>query len=218
MRGSVLGSSFVHVALLVVLLAVRTAAPIIVPGPEVVQVALVEPTPTPSAPPPAPAPPPDATAPEIKPTEDVGVKIEKKEKPKKPKKEEKKEPPAPQSPAAALPYAAVGNAGLQGQITLDASDFEFTYYLLLVRNRIGQNWTPPAGLVTRGQPVRAVVYFKIARGGGIFSAALETSSSAEFFDRSALRAVMISDPLPPLPLGFSGSDLGVHFGFEYSAP
>jgi hypothetical protein len=40
----------------------------------------------------------------------------------------------------------------------------------------------------------------------------------EFFDHSALRAVMVSDPLPPLPLGFTGEDLGVHFGFEYAAP
>jgi hypothetical protein len=33
-----------------------------------------------------------------------------------------------------------------------------------------------------------------------------------------VRAVTISVPLPPLPLGYAGSDLGVHFGFEYAAP
>jgi hypothetical protein len=48
--------------------------------------------------------------------------------------------------------------------------------------------------------------------------ALESSSGAEFFDRSATRAVTISNPLPPLPLGWTGGDLGVHFGFEYEAP
>jgi UDP-2,3-diacylglucosamine pyrophosphatase LpxH len=37
----------------------------------------------------------------------------------------------------------------------------------------------------------------------------------ECFDRSALRAVTISDPLPPLPDGFGGSELGVHFGFDW---
>ena len=217
MRASVLGSSLVHLALLAVLLAVRASAPIVVPGPDIVQVALVEPTPAPLAPPPATLAGPAATATEVKPTEEVGVKLEKKEKPKKPK-EEKREPlPAP-APAAALPYAPVGNAGLKGQIALDSSDFEFTYYLLLIRNRVAQNWAPPAGLVTGGRPVRAVVYFKIARGGGISSATLEAPSSGEFFDRSALRAVLISEPLPPLPLGFTGSDLGVHFGFEYSGP
>ena len=30
--------------------------------------------------------------------------------------------------------------------------------------------------------------------------------------------VTVSDPLPPLPLGFPGSDLGIHFGFEYARP
>ena len=44
------------------------------------------------------------------------------------------------------------------------------------------------------------------------------ASGYEFFDRSALRAILISDPLPPLPVGYTGSDLGVHFGFEFVAP
>jgi hypothetical protein len=29
---------------------------------------------------------------------------------------------------------------------------------------------------------------------------------------------VLSDPLPPLPLGFPGSELGVHFGFDWEAP
>ena len=43
-------------------------------------------------------------------------------------------------------------------------------------------------------------------------------SGFEFFDSSALRAVMLSDPMPPLPFGYNGDDLGVHFGFEYEVP
>jgi protein TonB len=112
----------------------------------------------------------------------------------------------------------VGPAGLRGEVAVEAGNFEFTYYLLLVRSRVAENWSPPAGLVTRGQPVKAVVYFVIDREGEVTGIRLETASGAEFFDRSALRAVVLSVPLPHLPLGFAGADLGVHFGFEYASP
>jgi protein TonB len=215
MRGSLIGSTLAHLTLLVALFAVPKAAPMIVPGPDVVQVALVGPeTAQPRL---APAPPRETedTAEEIKPTEESGVKIARVRPPAK-KKAETPGKPEPQPAAVALPYAPAGNAGLRGQIAVDGADFEFTYYLLLVRNRVAQNWTPPAGLVTAGRPVRAVVRFRIARDGEVSDVRVEEGSAVEFFDRSALRAVLISAPLPPLPLGFSSSELGVHFGFEYS--
>jgi protein TonB len=216
-RSSVLGSTAVHVAALAGLLAVRQNAPIVVPGPEVVQVALLDaaslaPHPQPVAPPEKPA----FKEPEVKPTDDTGIKLEK-PKPKPGKKEPAKEEEAPPLPAPSLPYAAVGPAGLRGQVSVDARDFEFTYYLVLVRNKIAQNWTPPGGLAG-GSGARAIVFFRIGRDGSVRGAQLESGSRFEYFDRSALRAVVLSDPLPPLPLGFNGGDLGVHFGFEYAGP
>jgi protein TonB len=220
-RSSAIGSAAVHGTILVSLFAVRSAPPLIVPGPDVVQVALIEPTRMPAvAPTPEPEPEPETKAPEVKPTEDTGVKITPPKPPKKkPEKKDESRPDTPAPPVApALPYAPVGSAGLSGQLSVDAANFEFTYYLVLVRNRIAQNWTPPAGMVTRGDPLRAVVYFRIGRDGRVEGARVESGSAIDYFDRSALRAVMISDPLPPLPLGFSGSDLGVHFGFEFASP
>jgi len=219
MRGSILGSGLVHILLLVVLFYVRAPLSLVVPGPETVQVALVDPgmlTPTP--PPAVVEPPPEPKALEVKPEEDTGVKLAP-EPPKKKKKLEKPrdEPPPPQQ-MPTLPSEAVGAPGLRGDVAVDARNFEFTYYLVLVRNRIAANWAPPAGLATGGQRVRAVVYFRIARGGEVIGARMEETSPMEFFDRSALRAVTISDPLPPLPLGFAGADLGVHFGFEWETP
>jgi protein TonB len=217
MRSAVVGSGLVHVALLVFLFAVRTMRPIVVPGPDVVQVAIIEPSSSPVLPAPRrvvePAPEPVS----IPPTEATGVKLSPPKAPKK-KVEKHAEEPEPAPAAAALPYASVGTAGLRGQVSVDAANFEFTYYLLLVRNRIAQNWAPPAGLTHGGQPVRAVLYFRIARGGGLTGLRIENASGYEYFDRAALHAIQISDPMPPLPLGFSGSDLGVHFGFEFVAP
>jgi TonB family protein len=112
--------------------------------------------------------------------------------------------------------AAVGGAGLTAEVGVDDADFEFTYYLISLRNRIGQNWSAPAGLVTAGKPVRAIVHFRVQRNGAVADARLEESSRIAFFDQSALRAVILSNPLPPLPLGYGGSQLGVHFAFEYT--
>lgn len=217
MRGSVTGSVAVHLLLLVVLLAVRQPVSIVVPGPDMVQVALVDPASL-VAPPPAPEPAPkepEVKPEEIKPVEDTGVKLEP---PKKKKKEPRAEPPPKRPEAPALPTAAVGSSGLRGDLSVDTGNFEFTYYLILIRNRIASNWVPPAGISTGGNPVRAVVYFRVGRGGELSGVRLEGASGVEFFDRSALRAVTISDPMPPLPLGFAGGELGVHFGFEWEAP
>lgn len=219
MRGSVLGSGVVHALLVVVLLAVRHPMSIVVPGPDVVQVALLDPSAAlTSAPEPVPSAPPEMKPPEVEPEEDTGVKLQP-EKPKKKKEEPREE--APKKPAAqapALPSAQVGSAGLRGDLSVDAGSFEFTYYLMLIRNRIAANWTPPAGISTGGNPARVVVYFRVSRGGEVSGIQLETPSGTEFFDRSAVRAVTISDPMPPLPLGFPGGELGVHFGFEWEAP
>jgi protein TonB len=152
----------------------------------------------------------------VKPTDETGVKLV----PPKPRKKaiEKPKSEEPAAPAAALPYAATGPPGLKGQVAVEGANFEFTYYLLLVRNRVASGWTPPTGLVTGGQPVRAVVFFRVARDGSVSDIRLESASGVEFFDRSTLRAVTLSAPLPPLPLGYGGSELGIHFGFEYATP
>lgn len=218
MRGSVMGSGMVHVLLLVVLLVMRQPVSIVVPGPDVIQVALLDPSAPIAPPPPAPVETPEVKPEEVKPVEDTGVKLE----PQRPKKKPKQEPsPAPASkeaPTPTLPRAQIGPAGLKGDLDVDTGNFEFTYYLVLIRNRIAANWAPPAGISTGGNPVRAVVYFRVGRGGELSGVRIETVSGVEFFDRSALRAVTISDPMPPLPLGFSGGELGVHFGFEWEAP
>ena len=112
----------------------------------------------------------------------------------------------------------MGTAGLRGDVSVEGANFEFTYYLVLIRNKIASNWSPPAGVVTSGNPARAVVYFKVSRGGALSEVRTESASGVEYFDRSALRAVTLSDPLPPLPLGYGGGQLGVHFGFEWESP
>ncbi len=130
------------------------------------------------------------------------------------RKEPPKETPTPEETVLESEGPVSGAPGLSAGVAVDAANFEFTYYLIALRNRIGQNWAAPAGL-GGGQPVRAVTYFQIGRDGRVQELRIEESSGQAFFDQSAMRAVTISSPLPPLPLGFGGDRLGVHFAFEF---
>ncbi|HEY3170786.1 MAG TPA: TonB family protein, partial [Thermoanaerobaculia bacterium] len=62
--------------------------------------------------------------------------------------------------------------------------------------------------------VSPVVHFKIEKDGTISDATVERSSGLPFVDRAALRAVISSSPLPPLPVEYGGTQLGVHLKFE----
>lgn len=224
MRHALLGSTLAHLLLAVALFVARHATSVSLPPGDAAPVTLVDPAALRA--PVAPAPP----APEPPPAEEDGVRIEREKRrpPPKPKPEPKREPPreeapreTPPAPAAsslALPSAAVGAAGLRGDLGVDATDFAFAYYLALVRDRIAAHWGPPAGLATGGRVVRSVVRFRIGRDGRVTAVSLEQGSGLDPFDRSAVRAVMLSDPLPPLPAGYAGRDLGVHFGFEWGTP
>jgi Gram-negative bacterial tonB protein. len=75
---------------------------------------------------------------------------------------------------------------------------------------IGMNWFKPAESV----PISPMIRFRIERDGTIGDPQLERSSGLPFVDRAALRAVMASSPLPPLPQEFTGKYLGVHLIFE----
>jgi TonB family protein len=100
-------------------------------------------------------------------------------------------------------------------IKVDDETFRFAYYLEVIRERIGYNWSPPA-LFGQKSEVVATVYFKIARDGSISDEKVENTSSHEIFDRAAIRAVKLTSPLPPLPAGFKGKYLGVHFEFQHT--
>lgn len=109
-----------------------------------------------------------------------------------------------------------GVAGFSSQLQLDIENFEFSYYLVAVRNKVSSNWSPPAGLGTQTTRARTVVYFRILRNGKVADAKTESQSGFTLFDQSALRAVLRSEPFPPLPGGFAAGSLAVHFGFEYA--
>lgn len=108
----------------------------------------------------------------------------------------------------------MGVASLLPGVSVDNPDFQFTYYLVIIQNKIAGNWNPPfSGGKTDRRP-RALVQFRILRNGQVRDVRVESSSGASLLDQSAIRAISMSTPLPPLPQRFLDDSLGVHFSFE----
>jgi TonB family protein len=180
------------------------------------------------APAPAPAPPPETKkilkpAPEDEPPPptDKAVLLPEKEDKKKAAAASRPAPDRPKAPEVSLPSSggspgggaggavgAGGNVGVSGA-AFD-SDFQFSYYVERMLVAIGMNWFKPS----QGGTVSPVVHFRIEKDGTVSDASVERSSGLPFVDRAALRAVLSSSPLPPLPAEYTGSQLGVHLKFD----
>lgn len=113
------------------------------------------------------------------------------------------------APAPAAPTVPVGGAGVTG---LEGGDFPYTIYIERMQTLIGSRWLRPQAGMAPG--IETVIRFSIQRDGAIRDAQIEVASGNGMFDRAALRAVLESSPLPPLPFGYSGSSLGVHLTFR----
>lgn len=109
--------------------------------------------------------------------------------------------------AATAADVPVGGSGVTG---LEGGDFPYTVYIERMKTLIGQRWIRPQ--VTGG--TTTTVYFVINRDGSLRDWKVQSPSGIGTFDRAALRAVIESSPLPPLPYGYNGTYLGVHLTFK----
>ena len=96
--------------------------------------------------------------------------------------------------------------------TVDGGGFGSSYYLSLVFGRIRDLWDNP---VQASGVLQVTIYFRILKDGQVLDAQVEKSSGIDLFDQSAMRAIISSAPLPPLPTEYRGGYLGIHLEFEY---
>lgn len=146
-------------------------------------------------------------------------------KPEPPKPEPEKKPAAttpapakkaaekPAQPKPAPPPEAGSETGSPGGIALgapvarlDSPDFTYGYYVDQMLAQISRNWSRPP--VKGG--IEAWLHYRIQRDGAITDVEILRSSGFESFDLAAMRAVLTSSPLPPLPSGFREPFLGVN--------
>ncbi|HEU5180884.1 MAG TPA: TonB family protein [Candidatus Polarisedimenticolia bacterium] len=115
------------------------------------------------------------------------------------------------APGAGEGAAGAGGGGAGGM--LDDATFQYGWYLSNMSGLFSRNWTRPIK-PDLSTSLRAIVHFRIQKDGKITDIVLEQPSGDAALDRSALRAVQDSNPLPPLPYQYAKDSLGVHFFFD----
>ncbi len=101
--------------------------------------------------------------------------------------------------------------GLGSGSRLDVADFCCPDYLMLMVEKIRSNWNARAG--SAGE---VMVVFTIDRDGRIGGVAQETSSGNAVLDLNAMRALVATRQLLPLPSAFPNPSLTVHLNFQYT--
>ena len=111
---------------------------------------------------------------------------------------------APSKPAAGPPVpergvvAKAGGAAEGVAVGHTSPEFKFPPYVAIVREKIEHNWNPPPS----SKNIKVTVLFKILRSGRVEDPKLKESSGQFYFDQAAIRAILMSNPFPPLPEGF----------------
>lgn len=102
-----------------------------------------------------------------------------------------------------------GGAGSGSSLDI-TGDFCCPEYVALMVARIRSAWNQNQG-ATGGTVIR----FTIKRDGSIVDASIEKQSGTTTLDTAALRAVLGTRTLPPLPDAFPNPILTVHLNFQY---
>ncbi len=109
--------------------------------------------------------------------------------------------------------SGMSGEGLVSGPAVDMPSFKYDYYLGLIKNKVDNRWSQP---VAHNKTRQALVEFTINRKGEIRNVRVADSSGDNYFDQTALRAVTLSNPFPPLPRGFKGDSLKVNYRFIFS--
>ena len=110
---------------------------------------------------------------------------------------------------AALPAASTGDAS-GGGIGIEAGVLgaNAPWYLVQLRDKIAANWRPPAAIGRAGE-ARASFHFQVHTEGEVTGVESVQSSSDWQYDIAAKRAILESQPLPPLPADLGATSIGI---------
>lgn len=111
----------------------------------------------------------------------------------------------------------VSGAGEGGMSFGEGGDFgqRYGWYVASVRNRISGNWLLSTISPNILRAPRLYMTFTILRDGTVTDVEITQSSGLPEVDRSALRAVLASNPLPPLPPDYAGNRVKVNLYFDF---
>ncbi|MEW6682765.1 MAG: TonB family protein [Nitrospirota bacterium] len=132
--------------------------------------------------------------------------------PEEPEEAPEPDPPTPEPPAPVAKATEPAEPGIQLVTPLmEAVALKYPYYMNALKRKINENWSPPGAGFAEAREV--LVVFIILRDGSVRGAEVEQSSGDVFYDQAALRSVLRATPFPPLPDGYPGQDMKIHFSF-----
>jgi protein TonB len=117
-----------------------------------------------------------------------------------------------------MSYTQIASGAGEGGLSFgEGGDFgeRYGWYVASVRNRISSNWllsTISPSILTAP---RLYMTFTILRDGTVTDPEITQSSGLPEVDRSALRAVLASNPLPALPSDYPGNRVKVNLYFDF---
>ncbi|MGB4782287.1 TonB family protein [Candidatus Methylomirabilis sp.] len=129
--------------------------------------------------------------------------------------------PAISQPVIAPPVGDLAKAGA-GQnvgmatetgVTVGNTDPALAYYFVLIQDKITGNWTPPK--MSPGTTAGVSISMRILRSGQVRNLAVGSSSGDRLLDDSAVRAIGLSSPMPPLPPLFKAEALSLDLRFTF---
>lgn len=103
--------------------------------------------------------------------------------------------------------------GTETGVTVGNTDPALAYYFVLIQDKITGNWTPPK--MGPGTVANISLFLRILRSGQVRDVAVDSSSGDRLLDDSALRAVRLSTPLPPLPPLYKAETLLLQLRFTF---
>lgn len=104
-------------------------------------------------------------------------------------------------------------AATETGVTVGNTDPALAYYFVLIQDKITSNWTPPK--MSPGTTASVSVSLRILRSGQVRGLTVGSSSGDRLLDDSAIRAVSLSSPLPPLPPLYKAETLALDLRFTF---
>ena len=129
--------------------------------------------------------------------------------------------PAGPGGAPAMGYTQVVTSVGTGGVSMgEGNSFgqRYAWYVASMRQRISAMWLQSMISPSILSAPRCYLTFRILRDGTITDVQITQSSGIPEVDRSALRAILASNPLPPLPPDYAGNSVNVQFYFDFHRP
>jgi TonB family protein len=112
-----------------------------------------------------------------------------------------------------------GRTGSALELLSDARGVDFRPYMVQVLAAVKRNWQAVMPESARlGRQGRVAIQFAIDKAGRVPKLVIASSSGADALDRAAVAGISASNPFPPLPPEFLGSEIRLQLVFSYNMP